>query len=311
MIVDVANSLAPLAAVALAGYGLRTSGLLDDSVWSGLEKLCFVLLIPALIVSTLADAQLDAVPAPQVALVFVAGLCVSALALFAIYRLQRRRGTLRPASYSSVVQTATRWNASIAIAIVASTMSAEAVAVVAIAMVLMMPVVNIANVIVLATLLDTRGARLADISRRIVTNPIIIGCFIGITLAFTHVPLPGAIGSAVGSLGDASVPLVMLAIGAGLEPRALVRVDRDVVLASLLRLGLFPLVALMAAHLLGVPDALLAAVLVCAAVPTAANGFVLAREMGGDAPLYARITATQVLVSVLTVPAWMALANAT
>jgi hypothetical protein len=40
----------------------------------------------------------------------------------------------------------------------------------------------------------------------------------------------------------------------------------------------------------------------CAAVPTAMNGYVLARQMGGDAELYAAIATIQTAFSFLSIP---------
>ena len=47
----------------------------------------------------------------------------------------------------------------------------------------------------------------------------------------------------------------------------------------------------------------------CGAVPTAMNGYVLARQMGGDAELYATVTTQQTLLSFLTIPAVLAVAG--
>ena len=38
------------------------------------------------------------------------------------------------------------------------------------------------------------------------------------------------------------------------------------------------------------------------AVPTASNGYILAKKMGGDAALYADILAWQTILSMLTLP---------
>jgi hypothetical protein len=45
----------------------------------------------------------------------------------------------------------------------------------------------------------------------------------------------------------------------------------------------------------------------CAAVPTAMNGFLLARQLGGDAELYATVTTLQTAVSFLSIPAVLTL----
>ena len=41
------------------------------------------------------------------------------------------------------------------------------------------------------------------------------------------------------------------------------------------------------------------------ALPTAATSYVMARAMGGDAPLMAAITSSQHLLSVVTLPFWL------
>jgi len=46
------------------------------------------------------------------------------------------------------------------------------------------------------------------------------------------------------------------------------------------------------------------------AVPTAASSYVLARQMGGDAPLMANLITVQVLLAIATLPTMMWLAGA-
>ena len=46
----------------------------------------------------------------------------------------------------------------------------------------------------------------------------------------------------------------------------------------------------------------------CGAVPTAMNGYLLARQMGGDAPLYAATVTVQTAVSFFSIPAVLGLA---
>ena len=44
------------------------------------------------------------------------------------------------------------------------------------------------------------------------------------------------------------------------------------------------------------------------AVPAASNGYIVARAMGGDAELYADMLAWQTLLSMVAIPAYLALA---
>ena len=49
-------------------------------------------------------------------------------------------------------------------------------------------------------------------------------------------------------------------------------------------------------------------VAVCSAVPTSPSAYVLARQMGGDAPLLAQIITLQTILAAITMPIAIALA---
>lgn len=304
----VATAILPLLLTGLTGLVLARTLLRDESVWRGIERVTFVVLIPALIVSTLAEADLSSLPTLAIAVAFIGALTVVVALLVTLYAMQRKRWHWGAPAWSSVFQSATRWNASVAIAIVAGSLADEAIALVAVTMVLMMPIVNVLNVVVLVRVLAGAEASIADTLVRIASNPIIVGCAIGLGLAVADVTLPVAVSETLATLGAASIPLVMLAIGAALDLPSVVRPDRDVLIACGARLVLFPALVLVAVRALGLDEPLVAAAIVCAAVPTAANGYVLARELGGDAPLYARIATVQVMLSLFTLPAWLAIA---
>ena len=48
---------------------------------------------------------------------------------------------------------------------------------------------------------------------------------------------------------------------------------------------------------------------ICGAVPTAMNGFLLARQMGGNAHIYAAVATVQTAASFFTIPAILAVAE--
>ena len=54
--------------------------------------------------------------------------------------------------------------------------------------------------------------------------------------------------------------------------------------------------------MLGVRGESLIILAMCGSVPTAMNGYLLARQMGGDAPLYATIATLQTAASFFTIP---------
>jgi malonate transporter len=69
-----------------------------------------------------------------------------------------------------------------------------------------------------------------------------------------------------------------------------------------------PAVAVGLALLFGLSGTNLAVVVCCTAVPTSSSGYVLARQMGGDAPLLAQIITLQTILAAVTMPVVIALA---
>jgi hypothetical protein len=74
------------------------------------------------------------------------------------------------------------------------------------------------------------------------------------------------------------------------------------VAASTLKLLVMPLLVAGLAAVMGVTGPAMVAALICAAVPGAPSSFILARQLGGDAPLMAGITTVQTVAALITMP---------
>jgi predicted permease len=104
-------------------------------------------------------------------------------------------------------------------------------------------------------------------------------------------------------VGRASLGMGLVVIGAGLKPAHLFQFRFAIWLPVVLKLVAFPALLLGIALAFGVRGAELQYLALCAAVPTAMNGYLLARQLGGDAELYAVVTTLQTALSFLTIPA--------
>jgi len=68
-----------------------------------------------------------------------------------------------------------------------------------------------------------------------------------------------------------------------------------------------PTLAIGVALLLGISGTPLAIAVISASVPTATSSYILARQLGGDAPLAANLIAMQTVLSLITMPViWFA-----
>jgi len=105
------------------------------------------------------------------------------------------------------------------------------------------------------------------------------------------------------ALGQASLPLGLLCVGAALEFGSIRQWYRPVGYSSLTKFLIMPLVTLLACHLFELEGKAAVAALLFQALPTASSSYIMARQLGGDAPLMAGIIACQTMLAGLALPA--------
>ncbi len=136
-------------------------------------------------------------------------------------------------------------------------------------------------------ILTSRHGRL-DLRRTLMTplkNPIFVGAALGLAAGALPDGLPTVLASPIGLLGQAAVPMALLAFGIGLHGAAVLRKGtsprRAVVLSSVLKNLGQPLVAwFIASVLLGMEGHTLLAAVVIAALPTAQNVYTFSSRFG-------------------------------
>ena len=148
--------------------------------------------------------------------------------------------------------------------------------------------------------------------KRIILNPTIISVILSILLYAFNLKLPGFISDAVTGLGNLNTPLPMIIIGFNLSTFPLIELfnDKRVYFPGVIRLIIFPMLALGILYILGVRGYPLIACMVAASAPSAAAPVMFATMYGLDARLGSKITSLTTLVSILTMPVIVALAQA-
>ncbi|MGJ5139764.1 AEC family transporter [Bradyrhizobium oligotrophicum] len=304
----VAAALAPVFLLIVIGFGLRRSLIRLDTQWHGLERLTYYVLFPALLMQSLVKADLGKVPVAGIGgALFLAMLAMSALCL-ALRPLLTRSGIDGPA-FTSIFQGATRWQTYVALSVAGSLFGPTGLAVASVGMIAIIPMVNVFSVAVLAHYASPTRRSMREILATIVRNPLIWACIAGLALNVAHVPLPKLWHDAADALGQASLPIGLLVTGAGLHFEGLRRAGPAAALGVVLKLVLMPLLAIGLAGWFGVTGPSLVVVAICAAVPTSPSAYVLAKQMGGDAPLLAQIISLQTVLAALTMPLAIAWAS--
>ncbi len=281
--------------------------MIEEKHWAGFERVTYYILFPALVVETLARADLAAVPVLPVAAALVGAiLLVTGLLLASRRALETRLGIDGPA-FTSVFQGATRWNTFVALALAAGLHGRPGTALGAVAIAAMIPLLNVLAVMVLSRYAAPAKLSPTQFGLTLIRNPFIWSSLLGLAINLTGIPVPAVLANFGEILGRASLAAGLLVVGSGLQLASLRRPRAAIAVSSVLKLVLLPLAAAGIARALGLDGVGLAVVVLCSAVPTASASYVLARQMGGDAPLMAEILTVQTLIAMLTMPVALAL----
>lgn len=299
------NGLLPVFGIMMLGFILRKSVLTEDAQWVPIEKITFLVLMPAFIIITLAKADMSELAIWPFVLTLLAALGVTVILLVLLYPVLTKGQKRKIAAYTSLFQTSTRFNGFIALALVAALYGETATAIVALGLITMMPPINVINITMLTWLLTEKQVSPAKLVLKIVSNPLIIGCLVGIAINLANITLWQPLAESLTLLGKASLGITLITVGAGLRLTDLEATRIKLVLACAFKLLLMPALVLVFAILMEIKGLELSVLIILASMPTAANGYLLAREMGGDAPLYANTSSLQVVLSLLAIPFWI------
>ncbi len=289
----------PVFVLIAIGYGLRKSDFLPDATWRPIEKLSMNLLYPGFLVPAIWGADLSggsagAAAASAVTAVIIVGACALAA---------KPLMTIEGPAYTSVFQGVIRWNSFVFLPVIQAVYGAEGLALAAVMIASIIPVTNIACVAVLARWgADQRGVSPLALTRAMLSNPILVACLTGLALNFAGVPPIPGISDTLELLGAAALPLGLIVAGAGLSFAEVARRKWTVASVTFVKLGVMPPLMWGLCILFGGDELAQGTALLCGAAPGAAAAYLLARQMGGDAPLMAGIVALTTVGSAMTIP---------
>ena len=281
----------------LIGLALARAFDYGRGFWEGLEKLVYYVLFPALLFRSLAIAKLDFGQAGWL----VAAACAFTVAGFLLSLLARPLFGLDRQLHATGSQCGYRFNTYIGLAVAGSLFGTEGVALAALLLGVMIPLANLGAVAVLAT--HSERGFLSELSR----HPLVLSCLAGFAWNVAGIPLPGFADQTLALLGQTALPAGLLSVGAAMRLESGQGPIGAHAWWLAIKLLVVPAIALGLAAFIGATGMPAAVLVLCAALPTATNAYILAVRMAGDG----RAVATQVTVgtvlSMATLPAWMAL----
>lgn len=306
--IQVLAALAPVIALIALGHQMRSRRWVDDAFWLPAERATFFLFFPALLITALARARLGGLPLGGIMVAEAGAVLIMAAGTgLAADWLRRAPWRLDGPAFTSLFQCVMRPNTYVGLAVAAGLWGGEGVALVAICTAAVVPLVNLLGILALLRWAGKEGAtfRWRDAILPVLRNPLILSCLVGIGLNLSGLGLPPVIGPFLDILAGASLPLGLLAVGAGIRLGALRQAGASVLLSMAAKMGALPLLVLALASLFGLDGATLAGAVLYAALPAAPVSYLVARQMGGDAPLVATMLSAQTVAAALIMPIWI------
>ncbi|MDO8787100.1 MAG: AEC family transporter [Sulfuritalea sp.] len=291
-------ALLPDFALILLGASLRRLLHLGDHFWTGLEKLVYYVLFPALLFSGLVKTRIDwSTAAPMI------GVAAGAMWTGMLLGLVARRWPISPISFASQYQCAFRFNSYIGLAVAGTLYGVPGIAAMGIVVGLMVPQANTAAVWMLARHGET------GVWRELARNPLILATLAGVAANLAGFEPPGVLLQFLGRLAEAAIALGLLAVGAGLRIVGAGGAATHAAAGYLLAVKLLavPAMALLLIRWFGLTGIHADVALIFAALPTSSSAYILAQRMGGDGARVAWLISASTLLGMLSLPLWLTL----
>jgi len=296
------TGVVPVFAMIALGWGLKKRAFLDDDGWRAVERLTYFAFYPAFLIPAVWRADFAGGAAGPVAMATVAvALTVALLTVLAKPLLR-----ITDPAFTSVFQGVIRWNGFVFLPVAGALFGPAGLGVAAVAFGVLAPALNVVCVLVLARWGAGQGGGWRLALSSLLRNPIIWACGIGAALNLSGAPRPALVMATFDLMGPGAIALGLITAGAGLSFRYAASRPVLMLTVTAIKLIVLPVGMYWLAGVLGGDRMAQGLALLAGASPGAAASYVMARQMGGDAPLMAGIVALTTVASAFTIPILLA-----
>jgi len=264
--------------------------------WEGMERMIYYILFPALLFYSTARSPIDFSKTGTFLQIAMAA-CVSGILLGWLAKPLFKVG---PMIFESGVQTAFRFNSYIALAIASRLGGPEGTSLMGLVIGFAVPLCNMGAV---HALVKDKGGLLLELLK----NPLLMATMSGVLFNIAGFQLPELASAFLSRLGNASIALGLIMVGAGLRMTGLNESKGIAAWFIIVKLLAVPAITYGLGIWADLPPAQLTMVVMFAALPTASSCYVLSVRMGGNGPFTAFLISAGTLLSMGTLPLWLAL----
>jgi malonate transporter len=294
---SVAQIIIPIFLLILLGVAMRRWFGMREDFWPQMDRLIYFVFFPALLFSTLSHFETDfgtATPMLVVAALFMC--CGISLGYAAKYLFHA------PAKvFAATFQSSFRFNSYVGLAVAGGLHGQEGLAAIGLLMGFMVPLANVASVLMLARHSESHWLK------EVLLNPLIIATAGGIAFSLAGLHLPKTFDAVLALLAQASLPLGLVAVGAGLRVQGIHGHPGTLWYGVVVKLLALPAIAWGLASAFKLSGVYFDIAVLLASLPVSTVAYVLAKRMGGEGDTIAAQVMLSTLLSALTLPLWLLL----
>jgi predicted permease len=294
------NVVAPLFVLMAIGYFMCQTRFVSGDFLAQLNRFVFKFLLPLMVFQEIRLSYKGDFSNLKLILTSVVGI----LAVILISTIIIKLTVKRKGQQGSMIQGIYRSNFLIYGLPVATGMYGnEAVAPITMLMGIIIPIYNVAAVIILAIHSESEDNRLSPKSllKGIATNPLLLGSVFGLLAGMIHLEFPRSVELPVGQLAATASPLALFVMGGEFKFRSMRNNVYKVIAATVSRLIIIPVIVLFICIRLGFRNIELSVLISLFATPTALASYIMAKNMGNDGELSGQIVVLTTLLSCITI----------
>ena len=295
------NCVVPIFLLMLTGYILKALKIADKKGFDTVIKLVFKAFLPTLLFYNLYKTESADVVNPKLIMFSVVGtLIVFTIGYFAVMLITKdnsKRGVMLQGFFRSNY-------AILGIPVIEYICQGKQSGLSSIMVAVVVPVFNVLAVVCLERFRNGKPG-IGKLFKGIITNPLIIGCMLGLVFYLTGIKLPGVVEKAVSDVAKIASPLAIIVLGASFNFSSLRGCVRELGITVAARLVIVPAIAIFFAVLMGFSGEALACILIAFGAPVAVSSFSMAQQMGGDENLAAQVVVLSSVLCLFTLFGWI------
>lgn len=297
------EAVMPIFILMLIGYFIKKIKLADKKSLDVINKLIFKIFLPVLLfyniystpVSDIFDVKLVVFTVVGVIFVFILGY----FAVMFLSKDNAKRGVMLQGFFRANF-------AIIGIPLVSYICTDKTSGLASLMVAIVIPMFNILAVIALERFRNGNNKLdLLKLLKGVITNPLIIGCVIGIIFFTLDIKLPAIIEKSVKDVGSIATPLSIIVLGSVFEFSDIKGYFRENVIVVVTRLIIVPLIIIPVAVWFGFSGEALACLLAVFASPIAVSSFAMAQQMDGDQALAVQVIVMSSAFCLVTLFLWI------